>query len=465
MVAGLLLGGSLIWGTGCGDDSSGIPGCTPGARIDCGDGKEQVCNGGIWSACQDKSCTDGAVLNCTQSNGQAGQQVCQGGTWTACGPIPGQCEENTYRQCTTPENKEGYQHCQNGTWGSCVADNPPACQDGQTQACSTTCGTGSEVCVNGDWKNCNAPQPQQEVCDGFDNNCDGTVDEVCICVHGNCEACYTGTPATRGIGQCKDGQRCCDKGIWGECQNQVLPAAQENCADNIDNDCNGTVNDGCTCVVGTQSECGTDVGECSKGTKVCTLVSNNPEWGECIGNVAPKNEKNFGCDGLDNDCDGTSDNGLDADSDEQNDTCNNARPYIVHDSDLQATTLTMTLYPQGDVDYYKIQALEDTISFPFCCPWPICSDPDPQCNYLEVEITSPGGLVYEASILAGTCTAPSQVFTTTTKKIIHWDGVCGQDDSQDFWIKVQPASSSALTYSCLTYKLKFHYTRNNNQCS
>ncbi len=51
-----------------------------------------------------------------------------------------------------------------------------------TRSCETDCGTGREVCRQGQWGQCSARQPQNEVCDNnIDDNCDGRVDENCAC--------------------------------------------------------------------------------------------------------------------------------------------------------------------------------------------------------------------------------------------------------------------------------------------
>jgi len=72
----------------------------------------------------------------------------------------------------------------------------------------------------------------------------------------------------------------------------IHPGAKEYC-DGKDNDCDGIVDNN---LVDTGNSCGSDVGECKKGTISCINAKL-----ECIGSVGPQNEL---CDGKDNDCDG-----------------------------------------------------------------------------------------------------------------------------------------------------------------
>ncbi|MBO7127151.1 hypothetical protein J6253_02445 [bacterium] len=91
-----------------------------------------------------------------------------------------------------------------------------------------------------------------DYCDGFDNDCDGTVDEGCTCTAGETQACFSGKPAQRNIGICADGVQTCKVilkgtvyGIWGECKGEILP--QEDLCDNADNNCNGCIDEGLSC--------------------------------------------------------------------------------------------------------------------------------------------------------------------------------------------------------------------------
>lgn len=81
-----------------------------------------------------------------------------------------------------------------------------------------------------------AYEKKESTCDGKDNDCDGTTDEGCNCVHGETEPCYTGPSGTQGIGTCTAGTRTCEKGTWTTaCANEVKPTSEM--CDNKDNDC------------------------------------------------------------------------------------------------------------------------------------------------------------------------------------------------------------------------------------
>ncbi|MDB4970878.1 MAG: hypothetical protein JWN44_6567 [Myxococcales bacterium] len=58
------------------------------------------------------------------------------------------------------------------------------------------------------------------------------------------QSCYSGPAATRDIGTCKSGMQTCI-GSLGACGGEVLPAAVENCFNDLDDDCDGKVNNGC----------------------------------------------------------------------------------------------------------------------------------------------------------------------------------------------------------------------------
>jgi len=179
-----------------------------------------------------------------------------------------------------------------------------------------------------------------EICNGVDDDCDGNIDENLT------------QPTTCGLGACSGntGIETCTAGGWGGNTCDAFDGAGAEICDAqfVDENCDGTPNEGCECVNGAQSSCGSDVGECVAGIQTCI----DGALGECDGVVYPADEV---CDGLDNNCDGNIDEG--------------------------GVCPTTPYYCDNDQDTYLSATLSDTCSTYNCVPF-LCRAliPGDDCN-------------------------------------------------------------------------------------
>ena len=283
--------GASTQSDGASDDGATSAVC--GTRELCNNGLDDNCNGTVDENCP---CLPGATQHCVPGDpAHAGRGVCvwgtttcegtgEFGTWSACvgagSPQPVACGGMDYlcdgivdEGCACDVG--AMRLCYTGPAGT---DMHGVCRDG-TQTCELTAsGAAWGACVG------EIIPGARDLCDGVDRDCDGTINGGCVCAIGANRLCYTGAAGTQGVGICHQGTQPCVHGPdgvstdWGACVNQVVPAAAEICANHLDDNCNGQVDEGCpppvTTCPGGAALCG---GVCCAAADACAL-------GVCVGN-------------------------------------------------------------------------------------------------------------------------------------------------------------------------------------
>ncbi len=165
--------------------------------------------------------------------------------------------------CDGLVDEEADEYCEDAV-GTCVRVS--VCRDGVLGECEDVVG------------------PTAESCNGLDDDCDGSIDEALT------ERCGSD------VGACEAGTVMCTDGSFPACL-PVTDPSTESC-NGVDDDCDGRNDEDIS-----RRRCGTDVGTCRFGHRTCRDGS----FGSCEGGRGPVAERD---DGLDNDCDGTVDNGI-----------------------------------------------------------------------------------------------------------------------------------------------------------
>ena len=296
-------------------------------NLDCPMGK--ICSGGLCVSPEQSEVSDGGSSEELPDDSEGGNHGGHDGGETASDddtdtaeteePITGTCTPGKTQKCEYqgPEETENVGPCkaavrtckEDGTWGKCEGEVLPGYEE-----------SGQEICTN-----------------GLDDDCDGEVDNKT----GSCSYYWhtdptdpTENPDSDGIdvgytGDYSDAYQIPADVEPGECTETCVPLKAEcietdvnegtieGLCNGLDDDCDGEVDEGCSCSAGQTQPCFAgppnfrNKGTCQDGVQTCKVSMRGTKsvgvWGDCVGGISPKQDV---CDFADNNCNGCNDEKL-----------------------------------------------------------------------------------------------------------------------------------------------------------
>ncbi len=241
-------------------------------------GMDDNCNGLIDDDLVGCACTINQILNHTTFNKIKEFLDRMRASSEICNNIDENCDG------TVDEGLEASCWCAGGFGGNPLT-RPEFC-NGVDDDCN---GIVDDVTIGGTCACSDGGSSSNEICNGMDDNCNGIVDEDWWELGSAC-----------GWGVCSGGLYECNAGgddtVCSTIEGSDAKKESEKC-DNVDNDCDLSIDEGCACTTGDNKTCGINAGICSEGYQLCL----GGKWGSCMNLITPEKEI---CNGMDDNCNG-----------------------------------------------------------------------------------------------------------------------------------------------------------------